>query len=148
MKFCLLVLVLGIILLVGCVSFGIEQQGCLDLFEGFNCIMYNFNFNVLDLYVVWLVVVVWCDYVLQFVCNGLSNFIGNFEELVIMVNYFLQGDFYQGMVYFICFFLNILLGMGGFIDVVGMVNFKLQCVELYCFGSMLGYYGVGYGFYM
>lgn len=65
-----------------------------------------------------------------------------------MVNYFLQGDPYQGMVHFTRFFLNTLLGMGGFIDVAGMANPKLQRVEPHRFGSTLGHYGVGYGPYM
>ena len=65
-----------------------------------------------------------------------------------MVNYFLQGDPYQGMVHFTRFFLNTLLGMGGFIDVAGMANPKLQRVEPHRFGGTLGHYDVGYGPYM
>lgn len=78
----------------------------------------------------------------------MSNFLGNFEELVSMVNSFLVGDLYNVMKYFNCFFFNIILGMGGLIDVVGMVNLKLVKKVLNCFGSMLGYYNVGYGFYV
>ncbi len=58
--------------------------------------------------------------------NGLSNFTSSLEEPAIMVNYFLQGDPYQGMVHFTRFFLNTLLGMGGFIDVAGNGESKLQ----------------------
>lgn len=88
------------------------------------------------------------DYVPQPARNGLSNFTGNLEEPAVMVNYFLQGDPYQGMVHFTRFFLNTLLGMGGFIDVAGMANPKLQRVEPHRFGSTLGHYDVGYGPYM
>ena len=84
--------------------------------------MYNFNFNVLDPYIVRPVAVAWRDYVPQPARNGLSNFTGNLEEPAVMVNYFLQGDPYQGMVHFTRFFLNTILGMGGFIDVAGMAN--------------------------
>ncbi|SUG14010.1 VacJ lipoprotein [Salmonella enterica subsp. arizonae] len=133
----------GTTLLVGCASSGTEQQGRSDPFEGFNRTMYNFNFNVLDPYVVRPVAVAWRDYVPQPARNGLSNFTGNLEEPAIMVNYFLQGDPYQGMVHFTRFFLNTLLGMGGFIDVAGMANPKLQRVEPHRFGSTLGHYGVG-----
>jgi phospholipid-binding lipoprotein MlaA len=52
-----------------------------------------------------------------------------------MVNYFLQGDPYQGMVHFTRFFLNSILGMGGFIDVAGMANPKLQREQPHRFGS-------------
>ncbi|STS63218.1 lipoprotein [Klebsiella aerogenes] len=62
-----------------------------------------------------------------------------------MVNYFLQGDPYKGMVHFTRFFLNTILGMGGLIDVAGMANPQLQRVEPHRFGSTLGHYGVGYG---
>ncbi len=36
-----------------------------------------------------------------------------------MVNYFLQGDPYQGMVHFTRFFLNTILGMGGLLMLQG-----------------------------
>jgi ABC-type transporter lipoprotein component MlaA len=88
--------------------------------------MYSFNYNVLDPYVIRPVAVAWRDYVPQPARNGLSNFTSNLEEPAVMVNYFLQGDPYQGMVHFTRFFLNSLLGMGGFIDVAGMANQKLQ----------------------
>ncbi|VFS37172.1 VacJ lipoprotein [Salmonella enterica subsp. enterica serovar Typhimurium] len=145
MKLRLSALALGTTLLVGCASSGTEQQGRSDPFEGFNRTMYNFNFNVLDPYVVRPVAVAWRDYVPQPARNGLSNFTGNLEEPAIMVNYFLQGDPYQGMVHFTRFFLNTLLGMGGFIDVAGMANPKLQRVEPHRFGSTLGHYAWGMG---
>ena len=53
--------------------------------------MYNFNFNVLDPYIVRPVAVAWRDYVPQPARNGLSNFTGNLEEPAVMVNYFLAG---------------------------------------------------------
>ena len=108
MKLRLSALALGTTLLVGCASSGTEQQGRSDPFEGFNRTMYNFNFNVLDPYVVRPVAVAWRDYVPQPARNGLSNFTGNLEEPAVMVNYFLQGDPYQGMVHFTRFFLNTL----------------------------------------
>lgn len=91
------------------------------------------------------VAVAWRDYVPQPARNGLSNFTSNLEEPAVMVNYFLQGDPYQGMVHFTRFFLNSILGMGGFIDVAGMANQKLQREQPHRFGSTMGHYGVGYG---
>jgi phospholipid-binding lipoprotein MlaA len=78
----------------------------------------------------------------------LSNFTSNLEEPAVMANYFLQGNPYQGMVHFTRFFLNTLLGMGGFIDVAGMANTKLQREQPHRFGSTLGHYDVGYGPYV
>jgi phospholipid-binding lipoprotein MlaA len=134
MKLRLSALALGTTLLVGCASSG-EQTGRSDPLEGFNRTMYNFNYNVLDPYVVRPVAVAWRDYVPQPARNGLSNFTSNLEEPAVMVNYFLQGDPYQGMVHFTRFFLNTLLGMGGFIDVAGMANQKLQREQPHRFGS-------------
>ena len=144
MKLRLSALALGTTLLVGCASSGTDQQGRSDPLEGFNRTMYNFNFNVLDPYIVRPVAVAWRDYVPQPARNGLSNFTGNLEEPAVMVNYFLQGDPYQGMVHFTRFFLNTILGMGGFIDVAGMANPKLQRTEPHRFGSTLGHYGAVY----
>lgn len=111
MKLRLSALALGATMLVGCASSG-EQTGRSDPLEGFNRSMYSFNYNVLDPYVVRPVAVAWRDYVPQPARNGLSNFTSNLEEPAVMVNYFLQGDPYQGMVHFTRFFLNSLLGMG------------------------------------
>lgn len=149
MNFRLTGLALAATILVGCASSADTQpQGRSDPLEGFNRTMYDFNFNVLDPYIVRPVAVVWRDYVPQPARNGLSNFTSNLEEPASMVNNFLQGDPYQGMVHFTRFFLNTLLGMGGFIDVAGMANPKLQRVEPNRFGTTLGHYGVGYGPYV
>ena len=91
MKLRLSALALGTTLLVGCASSGTDQQGRSDPLEGFNRTMYNFNFNVLDPYIVRPVAVAWRDYVPQPARNGLSNFTGNLEEPAVMVNYFLQA---------------------------------------------------------
>lgn len=148
MNFRLSALALSATLLVGCASSGEQQQGRSDPFEGFNRTMYDFNFNVLDPYVVRPIAVAWRDYVPQPARNGIGNFTSNLEEPAIMVNMFLQGDPYQGMVHFTRFFLNTLVGMGGLIDVAGMANQKLQRIEPRRFGSTLGSYGVGYGPYL
>ncbi len=131
MNYRLSALALGATLLVGCASSssGDRPQGRSDPLEGFNRTMFNFNFNVVDPYVLRPVAVAWRDYVPQPARNGLSNFTSNLEEPAVMVNYFLQGDPYKGMVHFTRFFLNTILGMGGLIDVAGMANPQLQRVD-------------------
>lgn len=119
MKLRLSALALGTTLLVGCASSGTDQQGRSDPLEGFNRTMYNFNFNVLDPYIVRPVAVAWRDYVPQPARNGLSNFTGNLEEPAVMVNYFLQGDPYQGMVHFTRFFLNTIWGWAALLMLQG-----------------------------
>ena len=143
-------LALASVLLVGCASSNDanEPQGRSDPLEGFNRTMFNFNYNVLDPYVVRPVAVAWRDYVPAPARTGLGNFLGNLDEPAAMVNSFLRGDPYRGMVHFNRFFLNTILGMGGFIDVAGMANPKLAREEPQRFGGTLGAWGVGYGPYV
>ncbi|AIM22966.1 phospholipid-binding lipoprotein MlaA [Serratia sp. OLHL2] len=136
-------------LLVGCASApDNEPQGRSDPLEGFNRTMFDFNYNVLDPYILRPVAVAWRDYVPMPARNGISNFTSNLEEPASMVNAFLKGDPYRGMIHFNRFFLNTLLGMGGLIDVAGMANPKLAREEPNRFGSTLGHYDVGYGPYV
>ena len=137
------------VLLVGCASApDKDPQGRSDPLEGFNRTMFDFNYNVLDPYILRPVAVAWRDYVPMPARNGISNFTSNLEEPASMVNAFLKGDPYRGMIHFNRFFLNTLLGMGGLIDVAGMANPKLAREEPNRFGSTLGHYDVGYGPYV
>ncbi|AHF76356.1 Putative surface lipoprotein [Sodalis praecaptivus] len=137
------------VLLLGCATHqNQDDQGRSDPLEGFNRSMFNFNYNVLDPYVVRPAAVAWRDYVPKPARNGLSNFFTNLEEPATMVNYFVEGKPYKAMVHFNRFFLNTLLGMGGLIDVASMANPKLAKEEPRRFGSTLGHYGVGYGPYV
>ncbi|WP_380179549.1 phospholipid-binding lipoprotein MlaA [Kalamiella sp. sgz302252] len=140
---------LASVLLIGCASSQTadEPQGRSDPLEGFNRTMFDFNYNVLDPYVVRPVAVAWRDYVPMPARTGLSNFLGNLSEPSTMVNYFIEGKPYKAMIHFNRFFLNTVLGLGGFIDVAGMANPALVKEEPRRFGSTLGNYGVGYGTY-
>jgi len=143
-------LVLASVMMVGCASSknANDPEGRSDSLEGFNRSMFNFNYNVLDPYVLRPVAVVWRDYVPMPARNGLGNFFSNLNEPASMVNYFVEGNPYKAMVHFNRFFLNTLLGMGGLIDVASMANPKLAKEEPREFGSTLGHYGVGYGTYV
>ncbi|AJI81692.1 phospholipid-binding lipoprotein MlaA [Yersinia enterocolitica] len=150
MNYRLIGLAFATVLLIGCANSSPDQmeQGRSDPLEGFNRAMFNFNYEVLDPYVVRPVAVVWRDYVPQPARNGMSNFLGNLEEPASMVNSFLVGDPYNAMKHFNRFFLNTILGMGGLIDVAGMANPKLAKKVPNRFGSTLGHYNVGYGPYV
>lgn len=115
MNYRLIGLAFATVLLIGCANSSPDQmeQGRSDPLEGFNRAMFNFNYEVLDPYVVRPVAVVWRDYVPQPARNGMSNFLGNLEEPASMVNSFLVGDPYNAMKHFNRFFLNTILGMGG-----------------------------------
>lgn len=143
-------LVLASVMMVGCASSknANDPGGRSDSLESFNRSMFNFNYNVLDPYVLRPVAVAWRDYVPMPARNGLGNFFSNLNEPASMVNYFIEGNPYKAMVHFNRFFLNTLLGMGGLIDVASMANPKLAKEEPREFGSTLGHYGVGYGTYV
>ncbi|MEG3112586.1 MULTISPECIES: phospholipid-binding lipoprotein MlaA [Pantoea] len=145
-------LVLASVLLVGCASSkpdnNDEPAQRSDPFEGFNRTMFNFNYNVLDPYVLRPVAVAWRDYVPVPARTGLSNFLGNLEEPASMVNAILVGEPRDAGIHFTRFFLNSVLGLGGFIDVAGKANPALAREEPHRFGTTLGRYGVGYGPYV
>ncbi|WP_017345384.1 phospholipid-binding lipoprotein MlaA [Pantoea sp. A4] len=152
MVFRLTSLVVASVLLVGCAgskpSDSEASQQRSDPLEGFNRAMFNFNYNVMDPYVVRPVAVAWRDYVPVPARSGLSNFLGNLDEPADMVNAFLVGEPRQAMIHFTRFFLNTTLGLGGFIDVAGKANPQLARTEARRFGSTLGHYDVGYGPYV
>ncbi|AKJ41664.1 Probable phospholipid-binding lipoprotein mlaA precursor [Pragia fontium] len=149
MKRRLISLALAGVMLTGCANSGqLNEDGTRpDPMEGFNRSMFNFNYHYMDPYVVRPIAVVWRDYMPQPARNGLGNFTSNLGEPASMVNNFLQGNIYDGMRHFNRFFLNTLLGMGGFIDVAGMSNDKLKKDYNKEFGQVLGYYDVPYGPY-
>ncbi|MGG2140047.1 phospholipid-binding lipoprotein MlaA [Symbiopectobacterium sp. RP] len=141
--------VLASVMLVGCASSSDKTtQGRSDPLEGLNRTMFNFNYNVLDPYIVRPVAVAWRDYVPKPARNGLSNFLSNLEEPASMANYFVSGDPYKAMIHFNRFFLNTLLGMGGLFDLASVANPKLAKEEPRRFGTTLGSYGVSYGPYV
>ncbi|MGK2959963.1 MAG: phospholipid-binding lipoprotein MlaA [Candidatus Malihini olakiniferum] len=141
--------VLASVMLVGCASSSDKTtQERFDPLEGFNRTMFNFNYNVLDPYVVRPVAVAWRDYMPKPARNGLSNFFSNLEEPAAMVNYLISGDPYKAMIHFNRFFLNTMLGMGGLFDLASVANLKLAKEEPRRFGTTLGSYGVSYGPYM
>jgi phospholipid-binding lipoprotein MlaA len=149
MNFRLTGLAFATVLLVGCASAPDNQSPWRpDPLGGFNRIMFNFNYNVLDPYVLRPVAVAWCNYLPMPARNGLSNFTSNLEEPASMVNAFLEGNPYRGMIHFNRFFLNTLLGIGGLIDVAGMANPTLVREKSNRFGSTLGHYNIGYGPYV
>lgn len=95
MNYRLTSLAVASVLLVGCASSkpaNSDPAQRSDPFEGFNRTMFNFNYNVLDPYVLRPVAVAWRDYVPVPARTGLSNFLGNLEEPASMVNAILVGN--------------------------------------------------------
>lgn len=119
-----------------------------DPLNGFNRTMFNFNYQVLDPYILRPVAVAWKGYVPAPARSGLSNALSNLDEPSSMVNYLLAGKFTEAAKHFTRFMLNTTLGLGGFIDVASKANPQLARQQAYGLGSTLGYYGVGYGPYV
>ncbi|AEW44477.1 VacJ family lipoprotein [Serratia symbiotica str. 'Cinara cedri'] len=137
------------VLLLGCANAPYNASSIeSDPLEKFNRKIFDFNYNVLDPYIMRPVAIAWRNYVPIIARNGLNNFTSNLEEPASMVNALLKGDPYHGMIHFNRFFLNSLLGMGGLIDVARMANPALAREISNRFGSTLGYYKVSYGPYI
>ncbi len=119
-----------------------------DPLEGFNRAMFNFNYNVVDPYVLRPVAVAWRNYMPAPARTGLSNFLGNLDEPASMLNSLFRGKINDAGKHFTRFFLNSVLGLGGFIDVAGKANTELARTQSQRFGTTLGSYGVGYGPYV
>ncbi|MGP1953248.1 MAG: phospholipid-binding lipoprotein MlaA [Arsenophonus sp. ET-KM2-MAG3] len=137
-----------VILITSCSSTSINNQQRFDPLEKFNRVIFNFNYYILDRYVIYPIAVVWQNYLPMPVRNGLVNFLSNLEEPASMVNNFLRADIYQGVKHFNRFFLNSVFGIAGFIDIASIANYKLIKQESSRFGGTLGYYQIGYGPYM
>lgn len=149
MNFQLLTMTFGVILLLGCTSVpNPESLNRHDPLEAFNRTMFEFNYNILDPYILRPLAVAWRDHLPITTRNQLRNFSANLEEPASMINTLLRGDPYHSMIHFNRFFLNTLLGMGGLIDVASMANPALGREEANRFGGTLGYYKIGYGPYI
>lgn len=118
-----------------------------DPLEGFNRAMFNFNYNVLDAYIVRPAAVFWRDYVPGPVRTGISNFSNNLSEPASMVNYLLQGDVKRSVKHLHRFLINTFFGVAGLVDVADHDD-GLRREDNREFGNVLGHYGVAYGPYV
>ena len=141
MNYRLTSLAVASVLLVGCASSkpaNSDPAQRSDPFEGFNRTMFNFNYNVLDPYVLRPVAVAWRDYVPVPARTGLSNFLGNLEEPASMVNAILIGNGRDAGIHFTRFFLNSVLVQGRFNDVDGKAKTQQSRQEPHRIGSSRG----------
>lgn len=115
-----------------------------DFWESINCFIFIFN-DILDIYVLKLLVQGYQKVILNFVQDGVYNFFNNFGDVKNLVNNLLQVKFYNVGVDISCLLFNSIFGLVGLIDVVILMG--LQCNDE-DFGQILGYWGVGSGLYV
>ncbi|MXP56080.1 MlaA family lipoprotein [Pantoea sp. Mhis] len=152
MNNCLISLALVSTLLFGCTNLKqtnkVESMQRSDPLEAFNRKIFNFNYNILDPYILQPVAMCWRYYLPIRVRMGLNNFLNNLDEPANMVNAFLTGQSRRAMINFTRFFLNSTLGFAGIVDVALKANPELTHDDLHHFGSTLGQYGIEYGPYI
>jgi phospholipid-binding lipoprotein MlaA len=121
-----------------------EDIGASDPLEGFNRAMYAFN-DKLDVYVLKPVARTYREWVPDPVRKGVSNFISNLGEPIVIVNDLLQGKFQQALSDFGRFVTNTTMGLFGIFDPSTHVGLAKHNED---FGQTLGVWGVGEGPYI
>ena len=131
----------------GCSTLDPQTGERKDPLEGFNRTMWDFNYKVVDPYVLKPVAKGWKNYVPTPVTKGLANAANNLDEPVSFVNRLLEGEGKKAMVHFNRFWINSVFGLGGLIDWASYSD-PLKIEYDRGFGDTLGSYGVEPGFYV
>ncbi|MGQ0286683.1 MlaA family lipoprotein [Pasteurellaceae bacterium 22721_9_1] len=117
-----------------------------DPLQSFNRTMWDFNYKVLDPYVLKPLAKGW-DALPTPLTKGLSNVANNLDEPVSMINRLLEGEGKKAMTHFNRFFINSTFGLGGLIDLASHSE-PLKVDYPRTFGETLGSYGVDPGAYI
>lgn len=131
----------------GCATIDSATGERKDPLEGFNRTMWNFNYNVVDPYLLKPLAKGWKEYVPTPIKAGLTNVANNLDEPASFVNRLLTGDFKKALIHFNRFWINSIFGLGGLIDVAGYRE-DLKVENNSRFGDTLGRYGVDTGSYV
>ena len=123
------------VLLTGCATKADGERN--DKLEGFNRTMFDFNYKVMDRYVLEPAAKGWRDYVPTPVTKGLSNVANNLDEPVSFVNRLLEGEPKKAFVHFNRFWINSTFGIGGLFDFASASK-ELQVYDQRSFGETLG----------
>lgn len=115
-----------------------------DPLEGFNRTMYGFN-EKLDDYVMKPVARFYREWFPEPLRAGISNFISNLSEPIIIVNDLFQGKFTQALSDLGRFVTNTTMGVFGIFDPATPIGLTRHNED---FGQTLGFWGVGEGPYI
>lgn len=145
-----LVLVSGL-LLAGCASQQTtaeraqQYEDPKDPLESFNRTMWDFNYDILDEYILRPTAVAYVDYMPQIARTGLLNMADNLEEPSNGLNNLLQGKLDGTFISLGRFLLNSTVGLLGLIDVASEIGLNREEEE---FGEVLGTWGLNTGPYL
>jgi phospholipid-binding lipoprotein MlaA len=120
-------------------------QGENDPLEPFNRAMFQVN-HFLDRLLLKPIAILYRDATPQFMRTGVTNFLANLSTPVVLANAILQGNAKESELTLGRFMLNTILGVGGLVDVGGMVGMPERRSE--DFGQTLAVYRVGSGPYL
>lgn len=146
-----LVLATGLLLLGGCASKQTtteqaqQYQDPKDPLESLNRTMWDFNYEILDEYILRPTTVAYVDYMPQIARTGLLNLAENLEEPSNSLNNLLQGKLDGTFISLGRFLLNTTVGIFGLIDVASEIGLEAKEEE---FGEVLGKWGITTGPYL
>lgn len=122
-----------------------EKEGNVDPFEPINRVFWDFNYEILDRFLVKPVTVAYITVTPQFVRTGLLNASENLSEPASAVNNLLQGKPVESLTSVGRFLVNSTIGIVGLFDVATKMGLEEKEED---FGEVLGVWGVGTGPYL
>jgi phospholipid-binding lipoprotein MlaA len=122
-----------------------EPERNTDPFEPINRVFWDFNYEVLDRFLVKPVTKVYITVMPQFLRSGLLNAAENLSEPASAVNNLLQGKPVDSLTSVGRFLLNSTVGIVGLFDVASKMGLDEKEED---FGEVLGVWGVGTGPYL
>lgn len=161
-RFSFIFLSLSVFIITGCASKGVADQQIAeqtntqanttsvqddysdprDPLESVNRVVWDFNWDILDKYLLRPAAKTYVTVLPGFARKGLSNAVENLSEPANMLNNLLQGKIGPSIDSFSRFVINSTVGVVGLFDVAGSMGLQRQEEE---FGETLGKWGVGTG---
>ena len=138
-----LLLLLLALHLAGCANMG-SQGDPRDPFEGFNRSVYSFN-EVIDRTFIDRISRLYQSVTPDFVDMAVTNFFSNLNDIVVIINDFLQFKFEQALADILRFVINSTLGIAGIFDVSAENGLAKHRED---FGQTLATWGIGPGPYL
>jgi len=122
-----------------------NETNDVDPFISVNRVIWDFNYDVLDKYILKPVTQGYVAVVPQPIRTGLLNASENLEEPFNLVNNLLEGSFHQSAVNFSRFIVNSTIGVLGIFDVASTMDLEPTKED---FGQVLGVWGLDTGPYL